>query len=1463
MPPSKKKKKPASNPARGFATVSVPSKQKATAITESLQQPSVLKGTPDPSEKQSAQKATGSSSGSGSKQELHQLSPEELEKHLEEAELLSLVEKYAAKCKNEASRQVDRLETERRVLRPQAQPLSLINWLPRELLDQILEKEKLELRNPQSLLNSGNGNEYSRLLSEEEMCARLWTLQQTLLELGFPESKVTEALKNVPISASNELSGSKDSIPCLEQAMEWLAMHCDESELPQYGQRKQVPTIVDSRQTDDKADATTSGATMPGNNGSRTPKPVLSEPPTPLDFTSEESDVSDDPQSLVPRYVSLLSHMYKIQPSLFNAPKGKSKKSMRGREENAELDPRVARLQQKLKKIESDILFDSDVAEQEWQARLAELRIETAKSAQQLRSQVPDFDTQRTKVDAQPEPVSKNSKPKENAMNEEEDEGGILGDLFLSEEAYGEEPPILGISLNTTIKQRDFGKSSGMNPRRILEESCRARDSGYNISYRDIFSAPHSHRKLVEIKWSKAQSMPLDIPLDDISCQADSRSITVSMNSISTPTSQQAESYVSVIALFVLFSSSPKESRVSMRLPPVWKDLWAELADIKKVHEEKANIQAVRRVKNLLHENISQLDEDVVLTHNFKRRIGASTPKESDPSEQANRGCNSDQLKELWAERSSSDNFRQMMVSRQSLPIWQFKQQILEILSANQAMIICSETGSGKSTQIPSFILENELVSGRHCKIYVTEPRRISAMSLAKRVSEELGEGKNAVGTPRSLVGYAIRLESKLNASTRLIYATTGVVIRMLERPQEFQDITHLVLDEVHERTIDSDFLLIILRRLLRERPNLKLILMSATVDARRFSDYLHGAPILDIPGRTFPVEVKFLEDAIELSGYRPDEHRYSVDTDDTDEESPERTSEEGLASTLTNYSRRTRDAVMKYDEYRMDYRLIVSLLSKIATSPELEHYSKAILVFMPGLAEIRRLHDEILSEPLFEKGWIVHPLHSSIATEDQEKAFLIPPRGVRKIVIATNIAETGITIPDITAVIDTGKEKVMRFDEKRQISRLVESFISRANAKQRRGRAGRVQSGICFHLFTRYRHDKIIPDQQTPEMLRLSLQDLILRVKICKMGDIEGTLSEALDPPSAKNIRRAIEALKEVKALTEGEALTPLGRQLARLPLDVFLGKLILYGTVFKCLDAAVSIAAILSCKSPFVTSVGSNAHNNSARHSFNRGDSDLLTLYNAYTSWKKIRSTPGMNEFTFCRKNSLSPQALLNIDDVKTQLIVSIVDMGLLKLDAAEQAALSRARFTSRNRQSFTIPSRFDINSSNDTIVNSVIAWSFYPRLLTRDRGKKGWRNIFNNQPVVLHPTSVNKNRPPDAPPLRWLSYYHIMQARNRNYNAHETSAVEDIAVVLLCGDVAFKMYSGLVTIDGSRIRFAVRDWKTLLALKALSTRLREILTFIFRDPKRAVLSTRQEEWLELWQKVFEQGQGRSGGK
>ena len=655
----------------------------------------------------------------------------------------------------------------------------------------------------------------------------------------------------------------------------------------------------------------------------------------------------------------------------------------------------------------------------------------------------------------------------------------------------------------------------------------------------------------------------------------------------------------------------------------------------------------------------------------------------------------------------------------------------------------------------------------------------------------------------------------------------------------------------MHERSIDSDFLLIVLRKLLLHRPDLKVILMSATVDAQKFSAYLDNAPVLNVPGRTFPVETKYLEDVIEETHFDPSAstrgNKEDVDDDDIDHAADVFAKASYSADHLGRYSADTRNYLLKYDEYRLNYDLLLKLLVMIGTLKSYSSYSKAILVFLPGIAEIRKLNDILAGHPVFQQRWSIHSLHSTIAMDEQERAFLVPLPGTRKIVLATNIAETGITIPDVTCVVDTGKHKEMRFDERRQLSRLIEVFISRANAKQRRGRAGRVQKGLCFHLFTKNRHDNIMPEEQKPEMLRLSLQELVLRVKMCKLGGIEQTLSEALDPPSSKNIRRAIDSLIDVKALTNAEDLTALGRQLARLPLDVFLGKLVLLGVIFGCLDATLTIAAILSSKSPFSAPIGARSQMDIARLAFKKGDSDLLTVYNAYCAWRRVCGANGVSEYQFCRKNFLSQQTLSNIEDLKAQLTTSLADSGHLRLEDAEKAALNKVRFYSRKRNFVEIPIRYNANQDNNLILNSVIAWSFYPKLLHREG--KGWRSIANNQPISLYPTSANKG--PDCT-SHWLSFYHIMQSSSKFYNAHETSPAEDLAVALVCGEADFRMYAGVIIIDGNRIRFSLDDWKTISVIRALRIHIRQIMTQSFRNPSR-VLSQQQRQWLDIWEKIF----------
>ena len=507
------------------------------------------------------------------------------------------------------------------------------------------------------------------------------------------------------------------------------------------------------------------------------------------------------------------------------------------------------------------------------------------------------------------------------------------------------------------------------------------------------------------------------------------------MVTISTPDAIQSEAYVSTVALFLIFAAVPKEEKAYLRLPPTWRDLWAELLHLKKDQVDRADRESLRELRGLVTERESSNDDrNNPLRYEISKPNGSKTEREATngPSSTLQSSTvNPEDLKMIWSAKVSRLSYQDMLASRMTLPIWSFKDELLSAVEEHQVVIVCGETGCGKSTQVPAFILEHELSNGRPCKIYCTEPRRISAISLARRVNEELGERKSDVGTSRSLVGFAIRLESQLTTQTRLVYATTGIVMRMLERSEDLGDITHLVLDEVHERSIDSDFLLIVLRNLMKRRPGLKVLLMSATVNAQRFSKYLSDAPILDVPGRTFPVETKFLEDAIELTNYTDQGIATSAHEDEESEGHGEslleRAKAPAVADYLKEYSAKTRNTLASFDEYHINYHLIVKLLETVAVSETYASYSKAILVFLPGIAEIRRLNDTLLSHRLFSHGWDVFPLHSTIASDEQERAFLIPSPGMRKIVLATNIAETGITIPDVTCVIDTGKHKEMR----------------------------------------------------------------------------------------------------------------------------------------------------------------------------------------------------------------------------------------------------------------------------------------------------------------------------------------------------------------------------------------------------------------------------------------------------
>ncbi|KAJ2974440.1 hypothetical protein NUW58_g8657 [Xylaria curta] len=1351
-------------------------------------------------------------------------------------------------------------------------------------MDQILDLIQAETRFAASSSAERLLNE--KMPSEEDLTMRLWTLQQALAGLSFSPEKIDTVLQYVLELAPSVSSTNRDYIWGLEEALDWLARSCSREELREYDYKgvnppkSQADTPYDSplpsgantpRLTEANGAAKHAGSKV-GLQSSRagTPRKML--------VTCDEDFEPDD---LIPIYLETMGKLFWLQrprqgTKKLNTAKNRpapTNKSQALGDEPTELEE--AKLLAKVDRIEQDILFDKPLAEHLWRNRKIELEKEfaaNARKSEQKREQEQDQGKEKEsgdldivhESDDDDDDIAKEAKRiASEILQEDGGEDDALADLFATlpvqeVDAMGKTSTVINGADGVKVTIRDFGKWSGVNPMRALEEACRARDSAVKISYALVSESPFSNRHMVSIYWSKSQESTSIPEIPSIEQAVSSQHSSFKMVTVSTPDSRQSEAYIATVAMFAIFGST-KEEKIFLRLPAVWRELWSEFAEDRKNQADAADRAAIKELRTMIRQKQDQeLEDGVLLQGAFRGRAAQRASKDNSEDSSMDRynvnAFGPEYYQKIWVDKASTPRFQAMLQSRMQLPMWQFRQQVLETVEREQVVIVCGETGCGKSTQVPSFLLEHQLSLGRPCKIYCTEPRRISAISLARRVSEELGEGRGDLGTTRSLVGYSIRLESNATKETRLIYATTGIVMRMLEGSNELREITHLVLDEVHERTIDSDFLLIVLKKLLEKRKDLKVILMSATVDAERFSNYLGRAPVLNVPGRTFPVQVKYLEDALEVTGYTLDQkgHEKLTDLDDDpieDENDP--TIAQKAAKDLRQYSAKTRNTLSQIDEYQIEFDLIVQLIGQIAVDPIYVNYSKAILVFLPGIAEIRTLNDLLLGNPFFQKNWEVYPLHSTIATEDQERAFLIPPDGVRKIVLATNIAETGITIPDVTCVIDTGKHREMRFDERRQLSRLIDTFISRANAKQRRGRAGRVQEGLCFHMFTRYRHDHLMSDQQTPEMLRLSLQDLAIRVKICKIGGIEETLGQALDAPSAKNIRRAIDALVDVRALTTAEDLTPLGHQLARLPLDVFLGKLILQGTIFKCLDMAITVAAILSSKSPFTAPFGQRTQADQARKAFKRADSDLLTVYNAYQGWKRVCQTT-THDFQYCKKNYLSSQTLSNIEDLKGQLLVSLVDAGFLQLTYDERQQLNRLRYSSRRRQFFDLPQRVNINSDNDIITSSVIAWSFYPKLLLREN--KGFRNVGNNQSISLHPSSVNKGNSD----LRWLSYYHIMQSK-QFLNAHETTAVDTFAIALLCGDVRIDMYAGVIILDGNRARFSVSDWKTLLVVKTLRARLRDILTRSFKMPGK-LLSAQQEKWLDIWHDLFSQDWGKA---
>ena len=697
---------------------------------------------------------------------------------------------------------------------------------------------------------------------------------------------------------------------------------------------------------------------------------------------------------------------------------------------------------------------------------------------------------------------------------------------------------------------------------------------------------------------------------------------------------------------------------------------------------------------------------------------------------------------------------------RESLPAWKEKEKILSLLGRQQVLVISGMTGCGKSTQVPQFILDAWLADSRpnHVNIVCTQPRRISAVGVATRVAQEREEKVGGV------VGYQIRLETCVSDKTRLSFCTTGILLRRLESDPTLTDVTHVIVDEVHERSEESDFLLMILRDTLAARPDMKVILMSATVNAELFSNYFKGAPVLDIPGRTFPVQQTFLEDLLEIVPYSLEENSPyakrqeknqggyggldkeifrgdcrdayldSVDADlllagdgvkmAKDKTWDEKCDMKQLYLRYENYSPQTARTLALFDWEKINFDLIESVLVFVADGGSADMRlptSGSILVFLPGLQEIMTLYDQMSSHPRLGKKagkFLLIPLHSSLSSEEQQLVFSKPKKGQRKIVISTNLAETSITIDDCVFVIDVGRMKEKRFDPTKNMESLDTVWVSQANALQRRGRAGRVMEGFCFHLYTKFRYNHHMRKDPVPEIQRVPLEKMILRIKILsafQKKTVRGVLSKILEPPSVESIQSSITRLGNVGALYPDDSLTPLGYHLAQLPVDVRIGKLMLYGCMFRCLDASLTIAACLSYKSPFLSPFKEREAANKARSKFAAGHSDQLTAWRAFRAWTQAASAGQQVGWVFSQENFLSQKTLQTISQMKHQFVELLSSIGFLT-ERITSRDLDRAARGRGGADAVATVTGVTVNANNDNnrVVASVLCAALYPNIV-----------------------------------------------------------------------------------------------------------------------------------------------------
>ena len=568
-----------------------------------------------------------------------------------------------------------------------------------------------------------------------------------------------------------------------------------------------------------------------------------------------------------------------------------------------------------------------------------------------------------------------------------------------------------------------------------------------------------------------------------------------------------------------------------------------------------------------------------------------------------------------WVEKVQASfarvNARRMSVPTvrydDSLPIAAKRDEIKKVLAEHQVLIIAGETGSGKTTQLPKICLE--LGRGQHGLIAHTQPRRIAARSVASRVAEELA-------TPLGgLVGYQVRFEDQSDANTLVKLMTDGILLAETQHDRFLERYDTIIVDEAHERSLNIDFLLGYLKTLLPRRPDLKVIITSATIDLQRFSEHFDDAPIIEVSGRTFPVD----------TWYRPL-------TAEQDEEGNQ------IENDLT-----------------VD-QAILAALDEIASFERSERKTPGdVLVFLPGEREIRDAADILRKAQL--RHTEILPLYARLSPAEQQRIFQSHPG--RRVILATNVAETSLTVPGIRYVIDSGTARISRYSYRAKVQRLPIEAVSQASANQRKGRCGRVEPGVCIRL---YGEEDFLarPEFTDPEILRTNLAAVILQMLHLRLGEIDQF--PFIEPPDGKAISDGFNLLQELSAVNRENQLTPMGRQLARLPIDPRLGRMLLEGARQGSLQEVLIIASVLSVQDPRERPPERQQAADQAHAQWKDADSDFAALVNLWRGFEEQRQELGASALrNWCRKQFLNYLRLREWRDAHRQLGLICRDLQL----------------------------------------------------------------------------------------------------------------------------------------------------------------------------------------------------------